>query len=118
MSATQAAQRERQHRRDDGGAATEHHPGGHQCEGAGGGDEHRLEHLAELHDAEVELHLEDRQADDDAAERQVLDELDAGAVLRLVLTDGAAALVLEEQRGTAWRSRRRRSASGGWGPTA
>ena len=44
------------------------------------GDQHRLEHLAELWHPEVELDLEHRQADEDAAEAEVLDELDAEAV--------------------------------------
>ena len=42
-------------------AAAEHDAGRHQGEGGRGGDQHRLEHLAELRDAEVELDLEHRQ---------------------------------------------------------
>ena len=82
MSATSAAQRDRQQRRDDRRAAAQHDAGRDETERRRGGDQHRLEHLAELRYAEVELDLEHRQADEDAAEAEVLDELDADAVRR------------------------------------
>ena len=66
---------------------------------ARGRDQHRLEDLAELRHAEVELDLEDRHADDDAPEREVLDELETRAVLGRIVADGLASLVIQEQRG-------------------
>ena len=80
-------------------AAAQHHSGRNQTERPRGRDQHRLEHLAELGHAEVELDLEDRQADDDAAEAEVLDELQADAVLGRVVAHRPAPLVFEEQRG-------------------
>ena len=62
-------------------AAAQHHPGGDKAERPGRRDQHRLEHLAELGDAEVELDLEHRKADDDAAEAQVSDAFQEDAVL-------------------------------------
>jgi hypothetical protein len=93
----ETAQRKGQKCGDDGGAASQHDAGGDQSERRGRGDEHRLEHLTELHDAEVELDLEDRHPDHQTTEGEVLDELDARTVLRSVFTDRAATLVLQEE---------------------
>ena len=95
----QAAQADREKGGNDGRAAAEHHPGGDERERSGRRDQHRFEHLAELGDAEVEFDLEHRQADDDAAEAEILDGLEPDAFLGLVVAHRPLALVFEEERG-------------------
>ena len=99
------------------------HTGGSRPGHAGGEhDQHRLEDEAELRDAEVELGLEGREAEQEAAgERH--DCAHFSAQLRSPLRlpgGGVGAPALDEQDGHARpaSSRRRRSASGAWGPTA
>ena len=78
-------------------ACGEHHPGGDKAERPGRRDQHRLEHLAELGDAEVELDLEHRKADD-AAEAEVSDAFQEDAVLGAVLAHRPITLIFEQQR--------------------
>ena len=94
----QAAQHDRQQRRDNGRAPAQQDAGRDETESRRGGDEHGLEHLAELRYAEVEFDLEHRQADEDAAEAEVLNELDADAVGRSVIAHRLEALVVEHDR--------------------
>ena len=83
-----------------------------------GGDQHRLEHLAELRYAEVEFDLEHRQADEHTAEAEVLDELDADAVARRVVPHRLQSLMVEHDRGQRGEAGARQSSSDGWAPTA
>jgi hypothetical protein len=94
----QAAQRDGEQRRDYCGSATHHHPRGNQTESASGRDQHRLENKPELGHTEVEFDLEHRHSDDDSAEREVLDRLQADAVAWRILTGCTAPLVVQIQR--------------------
>ncbi len=93
-----AAQNDGQKRGDDRRAATQHDAGRDEAECRRCGDQHRLEHLAELRYAEIEFDLEHRQADEDAAEAEVLDELDAGTSRRSVVTHRLEPFVIEHDR--------------------
>ena len=75
----------------------QHHPGRNKPEGPGRRDQHRFEHLAELGDAEVELDLKHRHADDDTGEAEIFDECQTEAFFGCVVADRPLPLVLEEQ---------------------
>ena len=63
-----ATHQQEEHGGADGRATADIQSGRHQGQDRGGRDEHRLEHHTELGDAEIELGLEHREADEECAE--------------------------------------------------
>ena len=101
-------------------AAAEVDAGGDEPDAGGEHDQHGLEHLAELRHAEVELALEGRQGDQEAAREQAAADHDERAPA--ARAPGRARARRSPRTGAPSRraspARRRRSASGGSGPRA